>query len=100
MCLTDAEGKGLAFYSGEPFSFCVQAHTLDQLTAAKHPDELPEPEALYLYTDIRMSGIGSASVGPELPGEYRINPGDMLEQMLFVAAIDLAQEDPFDLLGS
>lgn len=100
VCLTDAEGKGLAFYSGEPFSFCVQAHTLDQLTAAKHPDELPEPEALYLYTDIRMSGIGSASVGPELPGEYRINPGDMLEQMLFVAAIDLAQEDPFGLLGS
>lgn len=98
VCLTNEDGRGLAAYSETPFSFCVQLHDLDTLSTTAHPDELPEPECLYLYTDIRMSGIGSASVGPELPEKYRINPGDTLLQMLHIAAIDLSEDDPFTLL--
>ena len=98
VCLTDDQGKGLALYSAEAFSFSVQRHDADTLSEAAHPDELPKPQALYLYTDIRMSGVGSASVGPELPIEYRICPGERLSHTLYAAAIDLRVQNPFNLL--
>ena len=69
-----------------------------RLTAA-HPDELPEAKCLHLHLDARMSGVGSNSVGPELPKEYRINPGDSLSQHIYMAAIDLRQDDPFAFLS-
>lgn len=99
VCLTDADGRGIALFSGASFSFCVQGCTAEEMMNAAHPEELPQPQALYLYTDIRMSGIGSASVGPQLPSQYRINPGDRLSHTLYAAAVDLARENPFFLLG-
>lgn len=98
VCLTDENGRGMAVYSETPFSFSVQPHDLGALSTTAHPDELPEITCLYLYTDIRMSGVGSASVGPELPRMYRINPGDVLSHTLHVAAVDFSEEDPLELL--
>ena len=52
-----------------------------------------------LHTDARMSGIGSASVGPALPAQYTIRPGEVLEQELYLAAFDAGRDDPFALCG-
>ena len=99
VCLTDETGKGMIFYSEEPFSFSVKPNSVEEIAATAHPDELPEAKCLHLHLDARMSGVGSNSVGPELPREYRINPGDRLTQRIFLAAIDLAVDDPFTFLS-
>lgn len=93
--LTDDEGKGFILFAPEPFSFNVQPWTPAQLASYKHPEDLPAPAALTLNTDMRMSGIGSASVGPDLPVKYRILPGEKHEQTLYLAAFDAATDDPF-----
>lgn len=98
--LTDEEGRGVILYGEQPFSFNVQPWTPEEMTAAAHPQDLPTPASLTLHTDLRMSGIGSASVGPELPPALRIQPGDVLEQTLYLAAFDEKTDDPFDFLMS
>jgi len=93
--LTDDEGRGILLYGPEPFPFNVQPWTPEELAAAAHPEDLPECTALTLHTDLRMSGIGSASVGPALPGEYGIQPGSTYSQTLYLTAFDSAQDDLF-----
>lgn len=99
VCLTDENGQGVILYSEEAFSFSVQKNSVEEIAAAAHPDELPEAKCLHLHLDARMSGVGSNSVGPELPEKYRINPGDSLSQHFYMAAIDLRQDDPFAFLS-
>ena len=99
VCLTDENGQGVILYSEEAFSFSVQKNSVEEIAAAAHPDELPEAKCLHLHLDARMSGVGSNSVGPELPEKYRINPGDSLSQHIYMAAIDLRQDDPFAFLS-
>ncbi len=86
--LTDDQGRGLCFSSPEPFFFNVQPWTPWQMTAAAHPEKLLPGNSLYLHVDARMSGIGSASVGPPLPPEYAIQPGERLRQILQIAVVD------------
>ena len=38
---------------------------------AKHDFELPESDGIYVNTDIAMSGVGTASCGPELMDKYK-----------------------------
>lgn len=52
-------------------SFCAIPYSVKTLSAAKHDDELPESDAVYCTLDFGMSGIGSRSCGPKLPGKYR-----------------------------
>lgn len=96
--LTDDDGRGVILYSAQPFSFNVQPWTPEEMTAAAHPGDLPASASLTLNTDLRMSGVGSASVGPELPPEHRIEPGDVLEHTLYLAAFDEGADDPFEFL--
>ncbi|MBQ7868359.1 MAG: hypothetical protein IJ354_09465 [Clostridia bacterium] len=97
--MTDDSGKGLIFYSSRPFFFNVQPWTPEEMTAAAHPGDLPPVQALTLNIDLRMSGIGSASVGPELPPHRRIQPGEELSHEWYVAAFDRTKDDAFARLG-
>ena len=63
----DDENPGLFSFSYHPF-------TLENLTAARHRDELERSEENYLYIDRKMRGLGSNSCGPEPEEEYELKP--------------------------
>ena len=55
------------------FSFNASVYTQEELTKKMHNYELEESPYTVLCVDYRQSGIGSASCGPELREEYRLN---------------------------
>ncbi len=63
----DEENPGLFAFSYHPF-------TLENLTAARHRDELERSDENYLYVDKKMRGLGSNSCGPEPEEEYELKP--------------------------
>lgn len=73
--LTDGQGHGLRVTAGESgaFSFNISLYSSAQLTAAGHNWELSPDGYTYLNIDVRQSGIGSNSCGPELAKRYRID---------------------------
>ena len=58
----------------ELFAFSYHPFTLDNLTAARHRDEIERSEENYLYIDRKMRGLGSNSCGPEPEEEYELKP--------------------------
>ena len=69
-------GHGLFFenlYDGETFSFNASHFRAETLTAAKHDYELVPEKETVVYIDMRMSGVGSHSCGPELAKEFRVD---------------------------
>nr|WP_183602206.1 glycoside hydrolase family 2 TIM barrel-domain containing protein [Paenibacillus phyllosphaerae] len=65
-------GMGLLLTSEEAFSFNASKYSVNDLERAKHNYELSEREQTFVHVDYKMSGIGSASCGPELLGAYRL----------------------------
>ncbi|MBQ6093564.1 MAG: hypothetical protein IJL00_07820, partial [Clostridia bacterium] len=57
------------------FSFSLHNFTLENLTAARHCDELEQSAHNYLYLDHRMRGLGSHSCGPEPEAAYELPVG-------------------------
>lgn len=68
-----SDGKTVLYAEGMQ-SFSAIPYSAETLTKAKHDDELPVPDRTYLTLDFGMSGIGSRSCGPKLPGKYRFPP--------------------------
>lgn len=54
------------------FSFSCHDFTLDNLTSARHRNELRFTEEKYLYIDHRHRGLGSHSCGPEPEEAYEL----------------------------
>lgn len=81
--------------AGGPFSLNVSHYTPEELTRAKHPYELQRSGSLIVHTDYFMSGIGSASVGPELEEQYRLSSGEICFQ-LGVTPLDQGGSTGFD----
>ena len=51
--------------------FTLRRHTPQQVAAAAHPHELPEPVATYLTIDAAQHGLGTRACGPDVwPTEY------------------------------
>jgi len=105
--LKDNQSKGLLF-AGEGFSFNASVYTPESLTNAMHPHELCREDAVIVHTDYFMSGVGSASCGPELAKKYRLEPLDFgfaiglmpleaWEENLFDMAAALRQAGKTDL---
>ncbi len=63
----------LRFEAENKMEICVLSHSIEQLTAAEHTDEIAEPDATHIRIDYKVSGIGSASCGPELDKKYRLD---------------------------
>ncbi|KAI9149027.1 hypothetical protein HJFPF1_11072 [Paramyrothecium foliicola] len=74
--LCHAEAAARASGANRGFDFAVQSYTAQQLTEAKHPHELPEPEALILRLDAAHHGLGSGSCGPKTWGENILRTQD------------------------
>ncbi len=65
-------GENGALTAEGAFSFSFHNFTLENLTAARHCDELETSEHNYLYIDHRQRGLGSHSCGPEPEKEYEL----------------------------
>ena len=73
MTVANAAGQGLmAVAAGKPFSFNCAHFTPAQLTATAHDYELVPMEETCVNLDMRQSGIGSNSCGPELNPRFRL----------------------------
>ena len=57
------------------FSFSLHDFTLDDLTKARHCDELEKSREKTLYIDHRHRGLGSNSCGPQPEKEYELPMG-------------------------
>ena len=68
-------GGGLSLTAEGAFSFSFHDFTLEDLTKARHCDELEKSERRYWYIDHRMRGLGSHSCGPEPEAEYELPMG-------------------------
>ncbi|MBK7819612.1 MAG: DUF4981 domain-containing protein [Tessaracoccus sp.] len=54
--------------------FSLRAHDAAEVTAARHPHELPPSRATHLYLDAQQHGLGSASCGPDVRPEHQLRP--------------------------
>ena len=70
-------GKGMCFHvisaDDNTFSFNASRYTQEELENKAHEHELTACGSTVLCIDHRMSGLGSASCGPELQKVYRID---------------------------
>lgn len=64
--------SGLTFTADEPFSFNVSEYDTATLTAACHTNELKKDGTTNVRIDFKISGIGSASCGPQLMAKYQV----------------------------
>ena len=72
--VTAPDGGGLCAVGSDAFAFSLHDFTLENLTAARHKNELRKADRNYLYLDYRMRGLGSASCGPEPEEPYELHP--------------------------
>ncbi len=71
---TEAGAHGLSVIGADSFSFSYHDFTLDNLTDARHKNEIVKSEKSYLYVDYRMRGLGSRSCGPDPEEKYELRP--------------------------
>lgn len=64
MCVSSTESK---------FQFNLSRYSDQQLTQVQHRDLLVPEDATYLSLDDKMSGLGSASCGPDLHEDYQLH---------------------------
>ena len=67
-------GDALSVIGSDTFAFSYHDFTLDDLTDARHKNELKKSEKNYLYIDYKMRPLGSHSCGPEPEPEYELHP--------------------------
>ncbi|HEY8390040.1 MAG TPA: hypothetical protein VIL26_03710 [Clostridia bacterium] len=75
--LTDEKERGIEICALNPFSFSALPYSVKELSESPHDFELPEPSVVHLCFDHKMSGVGSASCGPQLLEKYRTNEKKM-----------------------
>jgi beta-galactosidase len=81
--LIDERGVGLAV-EGEPtFEFTARRWTTETLAAALHTSELVAGDRIWLNLDIAQNGIGSASCGPGVLPQYRLEPEPASLSLIF-----------------
>ena len=64
---------GKLCFTGESFEFNASKYSTNALFNAWHTDELIEDDKTHLRIDYKVSGIGSASCGPDLNERYKLN---------------------------
>lgn len=72
-CTCLALDTGLKFMTNDTFEINVSDYDTMTLAAAKHTDELKKNGLTNVRVDYRVTGIGSASCGPALRPEHRID---------------------------
>ena len=65
--------SGLEFFSDGYFDFNVSEYTSEALDQAMHTNELKKNGLTNIRVDYKVSGLGSASCGPDLMDEYQLS---------------------------
>ncbi len=89
-------GNGCGICAVGEFSFSCHNFTLENLTSARHRNELRFTEEKYLYIDHRHRGLGSHSCGPEPEDEYELHTSDF--SFTFMLSPDRGNEAALDLM--
>lgn len=63
----------LEFQSEDGFECNVSKYTIKELDQARHTDELHPDGNVHVRIDYKVSGLGTASCGPDLPEKYRFS---------------------------
>jgi beta-galactosidase len=83
LTLADAASGAELAVRGEGFSFAARPWTQAALAAAAHPFDLVPDGLLHLTLDARQHGIGTASCGPGVQPEYRLEPQSVAFTIVF-----------------
>lgn len=70
--LTRQDGAGIKATGAPTLNFSASYYEQDNITDAKHPDELARLNSIMLNLDHRHRGIGSASCGPDILPQYEL----------------------------
>ncbi len=112
---TTDNGDGLLFvHHVKPFSFNALHYTQQDLTDAKHTNELKKRKEVYLNIFAEERGVGNASCGPEILSKYMVKaetvtfgftimpfkgsgekPNEMARKKLPVISVPLIARDKF-----
>ncbi len=73
--ITDGSGVGMLFVGMNDFSFNASHYSPEDIETSAHPHELwpKRRKETIVHLDCAMSGLGSASCGPELLERYRLS---------------------------
>jgi len=71
--LYNENGKGLLFTTYDQFEFNASHYSADMLDNTSHRHKLFPAEETFLRIDYKVSGLGSASCGPQLIPKYRLS---------------------------
>lgn len=84
------KGYGVTVIGQSAFSFSYHDFSLDNLTRAKHRNEIERSDVNYLYVDYKMRGLGSNSCGPVPEEEFELHPHN------FIFSFVLTDKKPCD----
>ncbi|MDC2957869.1 glycoside hydrolase family 2 TIM barrel-domain containing protein [Streptomyces gilvifuscus] len=73
--LSAPDATGLAVVLDEPRQVSVTRYRAEDLTAARHHDELVPRPGCVVHIDAAHRGLGTASCGPDTFPSYRVAPG-------------------------
>ena len=75
--LTNAQGKGIRIQATDkPFNFSAHHFMPEDLTEARHINEVPFRKEVTVLMDAAMRGLGTAACGPDTLMKYRVHPGE------------------------
>jgi len=60
--------------SKDPFNFSIHHCSLENLTQAKHTNEIKMEAPPYLYVDLAQTGLGNNACGPDALPQYQLAP--------------------------
>lgn len=81
--LTDSAGVGLRITGFPVFELTVRRWTTEDLDKARHTSELRPRDRIWVNLDVAQNGIGSASCGPGVLPQYRLEPAPITFEIGF-----------------
>ena len=96
MRLTDPDRADFVrFEAACPMAMSAVPYSDLQLWNARHPPELPAPEALYVHLDYAHRGLGNSSCGPDALPTYRIDDRPCRFGFALEAGLGEREDNPF-----
>ena len=84
LSFSDSDGTGVIVFGDQNFNFSAQRFSLENLTNAKHTNELRQDNSININIDHKMMGLGGDdSWNPRTHDEYLIHPGKYNYSYLF-----------------
>ena len=83
--ITDSTGAGLRITGDPQFELTARRWTSEAIAAARHPFELVPTDTVWVNLDIGQNGLGSASCGPGVLPQYRLEARPAMLRLTFTA---------------